>query len=50
MSEIIKHTVFSLATHCNFCYIAGTFTIQHIYLDKNLYLTRMLRICLWQRK
>lgn len=50
MSEIIKHTVFSLAIQCNFCYIAGIFMIQHKYLDKNLYRTSMLSICSWQRK
>lgn len=39
MSEIRKYTGYSLAIQCNFCYIAGTFLIQHMYLDKNLCLT-----------
>lgn len=44
MSEIIKHTAYSLSIQCNLCYIAGTFLIQLMYLDKNLYLTSMLSI------
>lgn len=43
-SEIIKHTSYSLSIQFNFCYIAGTFLIQHMYLDKNLYLTSLLTI------